>query len=245
MENLSENAKSVIEKYLKLPLGEGCAAPYFNNARKRIRGGLRALVGKGSPDEIAEEARMFAIKDRISLEKMPSVMLTKFLVDHNIGIDCSGLAYHILGAEVKARKNKKMSFVVAPYSGMKRKIRHFFRPAENTGVSTFSHKQNSFEMGAAEAKPGDFISIFEYDKTRNHMMIVEKVARNEKETKIEYVHAVAYSEDGVYNHGVRRGEIIIKNGEKIIDGDWKERNLLSAAKKAKEINLRRLNIFKY
>ncbi len=136
MNILSSEAQKVVEKYLSLPIGAGCQTPYFNNRRTKIRAGLRALVGKGRPEEIAEEAEMFSIRDRAGIKKMDSAALKKFLVEHNLGVDCSGFAYHVLSVEISAKTGKKLSSSVKPWSGFKRKLKHWLRPAENTGVST-------------------------------------------------------------------------------------------------------------
>ncbi len=85
MNTLSPEAEKIVEKYLLLPVGVGCQTPYFNNRRTKIRGGLRALVGKGMPEEIAEEAEMFSIRERVGIKKMIAGDLKKFLVDHGLG----------------------------------------------------------------------------------------------------------------------------------------------------------------
>ena len=46
---------------------------------------------------------MFAFKDKIDLGSLADENLRRFLVDHNLGVDCSALVYHILDAESKAR----------------------------------------------------------------------------------------------------------------------------------------------
>jgi len=207
MNTLSAEAQKVIEKYLSLPVGATCQTPYFNNKRKRIPAGLRALVGKGKPEEIAEEAEMFSIRERGGIKKMDSETLKEFLVDHNLGVDCSGFAYHVLDAELKARGKSKMSSAVKPWSGFYRKIKHYLRPAENTGVSTFSNERNSVPIDENDVLPADFISIISPENGRNHMLVIENASKQNGVMKFTCVHSIAYSKDGVYGTGVRREEL--------------------------------------
>ena len=206
MNTLSTETQKIIEQYLSLPVGEGSQTPYFNNKRKKVRAGLR-VVGKGRPEEIAEEAEMFSIRERIGIKKMPSNELKKFLVDRNLGIDCSGFAYHVLDMELKARGKGKISSAVRPFSGFVRKIKHLLRPAENTGVSTFSHENNSVPVNENDVVPADFVSIISPENGRNHMLIVENVSKQNGVTKFVCIHSIAYSEDGLYKTGVRREEL--------------------------------------
>jgi len=218
MNFLSPQAQEVVEKYLSLPLGNGCSTPYFNNRRKRIRGGLRALVGKGLPEEIAEEAEMFSIRERVGIKKIASADLKKFLVDHNLGIDCSGFAYHVLDAELKARGKRKISASVKPWSGFYRKIKHYLRPAENTGVSTFSNEKNSVLIDENNTIPADFVSIISPENGRNHMLVIENVSKQNGVMKFTCVHSIAYSKDGLYGTGVRREELTSADMKKKFPG---------------------------
>src|SRR3989344_1132631 len=77
--------------------------PYFNNKTLGTRGALKAEVGKGSPEDIREEVKNIAIREKINIDNLDKDNLKRFLVDHNIGIDCSGFAYHVLNEESKER----------------------------------------------------------------------------------------------------------------------------------------------
>lgn len=252
MNSLSPQAQEVVEKYLSLPIGNGCPTPYFNNKRKKVRAGLRALIGKGRPEEIAEEAEMFSIRERVGIKKMSSNELKKFLVDHNLGIDCSGLAYHVLEAESIARAGKGLRSAVTPWNGFKRKLVHLFRPSENSGVSTFSHSQNSVAISEKDIQAGDFISFIGtgLEKKYNHMVVVESVDVSGETKKIGYIHSYMWPEDGVYNHGVRRGTIAVQNNGPILLGIWTEKDktgkdnfTFASAQGAKDVSIRRLRAF--
>lgn len=135
---LSQRAQSVVYNYLHLPIGARCVCPYFNNRRSKIRGGLRVLVGKGSPENIVEEIEIISLKEKKDVQKFTHETLKEFLVDQGIGIDCSGFAYHVLDAELKAQGKKKLSSqIVFPHTFLK-KLYTILRPAENTNVTTFA-----------------------------------------------------------------------------------------------------------
>lgn len=213
-ERLPKPAQDVIERYLKLPIGQGIAAPYFNNRRSSVRAGLRATIGKGSPSEIVEEAEILAKREHVELSSLDQKTLTRFLVDHNLGIDCSGFAYHVL-KPLFFRLPEHTFFL--KYNGSPlRKLIAFIRPAENASVRTFADKKNSKRVTMAEVRAGDIIvRLAKKDdrKRTDHILIVESVDRDDiaLPLAINYVHSIAWSADGMYNHGVRRGSIKIKD----------------------------------
>ena len=54
IETLSASALKIINDYLHLPIpGHDVVCPYYNNRRANLRAGLRALIGKGNPEDIA------------------------------------------------------------------------------------------------------------------------------------------------------------------------------------------------
>jgi hypothetical protein len=183
---------------------------------------------------------------------MNSTELKKFLVEHNLGVDCSGFAYHILEAENISRNGKKLLGAVTPWNGFKRKIKHLLRPAENTGVSTFSHSQNSIAVSESDIEAGDFISIIGtgIEKKYNHMMVIESVEEINDGKKINYIHSYSWPEDGLYGNGVRRGCITIKDNAPILSGVWTEKEKTGkqnytflSASEAKDVSIRRLRVF--
>ena len=139
-----------------------------------------------------------------------------------------------------------------PWSGFGRKIKHALRPAENTGVSTFSHSQNSIAVSEKEISAGDFISVIGtgLQKKYNHMMIVESVETKDNTKQINYIHSYMWPDDGLYDHGVRRGSITIKDNTPIINGIWTEKEksgkqnyTFISVSEAKDVSIRRLRAF--
>ena len=181
IKELSKEARLVLEGYLILPLpGESVTCPYYNNARNHVRMGLRAQIGKGSPEEIADEALLYAIREKLDLEILKPSMRKQFLLDHNLGIDCSGLVYHILAAETQARGLGGISQLLKfPYaSGFWARLGRFMRKryAENTDVKTLSHENNSRPVSKIEIQPGDIlVSLKNNSLQQDHVVVVTKV----------------------------------------------------------------------
>lgn len=246
MSSLSPQALEVIQKYFQLPFpGKQISCPYFNNRRARLRGGLRAMIGKGSPEDIVEEATIFSLREKVDLNKLNNEELKKFLINHNLGIDCSGLVYHILDAEMQARGKGSLHKVLKrPW--FKNPLRKFLvklRPIENTGVGTFHHEVNSFEIKLSEIQPGDMIIIMGagLKQDYNHVLLVESV--NSELGTLNYIHSFQYPTDGQYNHGVRQESITITDTNKnLLEQTWSEPQMQEYAKKAKEFVIKRLKI---
>lgn len=240
------------ENLPKSPLGDSSKAeqlenepstpinvPYFNNRRKAMAVGLRGAVGKGTPEEIAEEVDLHAQKKHIPVGALTNALdvnsgvpaLKKFMVDHGIGIDCSGLVYHLLDAEYIEQKGKSISksldFPILNKSILKiffldklfMKIKSYMRPAENASVRVFAHSKNSKAINLSEVQPGDIITILNSQTNRDHILFIHRVDYNTIASKenvglptiIHYTHAIAWPSDGKYNHGVRQGTIQIKD----------------------------------
>lgn len=225
MSKLSPEARKIINDYLTLPFSDRTVnAPYFNNQRTKVRAALRVLIGKGSPQDIVEEAHLISLRDRIDLKKLNNTELKKFLVDHNLGVDCSALTYYILDAENRARGfgslAKKLKF--SQVKNLLRKILIKFRPIENANVATLADEKNSQAVTLTEIQPGDLIILWRTrtDHLLNHILMVHEVDNK----KISYTHSFRWSKEGTYDHGVRQGTIIINDPTKpLVEQIWEEK----------------------
>lgn len=246
---LSKSALAVILDYSHFRIGSAvCNVPYFNNKTVRSRAALRALIGKGTPAELKDEVMNLIVKMHVDKDLLADEMLKKILVDNNLGIECSGFAYHVLDAESRARNSgssisSKLSF--ANCQGIFSRIRCAMRPAENCSVRTFALDQNSYPINVAEIEPGDMITILAYEKSgysndtlsdipdRDHVLIIDSVEyKDGKAISLTYSHSIAYPEDGIYGTGIRQGTISLVRDEtasdssstipKITDFVWKE-----------------------
>ncbi len=251
---LSSPAQKIINNYLHLPIpGQDVACPYYNNRRANIRAGLRALIGKGAPEDITTEAELIALREKQDLKKMDNETLQKFLVDHKLGVDCSGFYYHVLDTELQARGLGKMrQHIKFPYiKNPLRKLLTIFRPAEHAGVRTLSHEKNATEIKLSEIAPGDMITMIATGQNHNfnHMLLAHQVDQEKDQIKkIHYTHSFAWSSDGQYGHGVKQGQIEITNINKnILEQIWTEREKTGQenetyqhAQLAQEIKIKRL-----
>ena len=68
---LSQQALEVIGGYAGLKIGNAVApVPYFNNKTVRARMTVRALIGKGRPEDIRDEANAYIIKHHVSVDTL-------------------------------------------------------------------------------------------------------------------------------------------------------------------------------
>ncbi len=221
---LSNAALNTIEHFENLHIGKKkVRAPYFNNKKTNVRAALRVLVGKGSPHDIEQEALILSLREKVDIKKMKEEDIRKFLVDNNLGVDCSGFVYHVLDAELQATKKSSMKRTLKhPFAkSVVRKAISKLRSAENTNVKTLAHEKNSVEVKLSEIQPGDMITMIGTGKENNldHVLLVTEVNDN----KILYAHSLNWKVDSKYDHGIRRGSITLsKPKKKLLDQTWEE-----------------------
>lgn len=213
---LPEVAQEVINNYKNLPLGkEGVVCPYAKNF-KGVRGGLRVMLGKGSPQEIAEEVILLAKQRRCDLAEKSPQEIREFMESRGLGIDCSGLVVHVLAAA-----NPAILKQVSARSFWKSPLRFFIaklRPVENISVKVLTNKKNSERIADLNAiEVGDMI------RTRNgdHILLVTEIEKAETSvSKISYTHSTSFYGDA---HGVRTSAIAItKPTEPLEKQAWDE-----------------------
>ena len=263
----AKSAQKILNEYFNLPF-DGLLAvrcPYLNNARLKQRAQLRVLVGKGTPREIIEEAKIISIQYHAGLfdksghcclhnehtgEKISIDEIRKFLVDHNLGIECSGFVTQILRAHYKETAGVDIvrKFFITSPRHFTRWLVSLLRPVENISVRHYADDRNTQKIKWTEAQVGDVVVMLETgpQNKRNHILLV-----TEKTTDtIKYAHAGAWSSEGKYGHGVAAGEIKItnKNGS-LLDQQWLElektgeqNETYLEAKQAKVLELRRIII---
>jgi len=266
--DLSQITQQVIDDYLHLPFAQHIHCPYFNNRRLAARGNLGVMVGKGAPNEIVEEVKILALKERVDLQTLTAASLRQFLIDHGLGIECSGFVYQVLDAELKARgKGSLEEHLKWPHRNFLRRLIARLRPAENTSVSVLADYANSIAVSLADVQPGDMIIFLNAGVKHDldHVLLVEIVQYFNTTTlqhnnttlnlqseicslKLNYVHSFAWRSDGKYNHGVRRGHIeIIDTSKPLVQQRWvengkkdEENETLGHAKTAESVGVRRL-----
>jgi hypothetical protein len=254
---LSKTTFKVIKDFKNLKIGgTSLVCPYFINKGQRIRAGLKVLIGKGSPQDITEEAKMLAMREKVNLAQLNKQEIAEFLNNHNLGIDCSGFVYYILDTELKQKKFKglkphiKFTLIKNPLRKLLAKI----RPIENTNVKTLAQNENSKEVSWQDIKPSDIIIIIGAGKDKNldHVLVVTKVEyKKHKPTTIYYSHSLRWSTEVNRNEGIKEGQIKVENKssdlleqrwiENYMEGDKNE--TLQKAKEAQRFELRRLLVY--
>lgn len=249
---ISDKANAVIDNYLHFrvensPAAATCAVPYYNNSRAGVRNGLRALVGKGSPKDIFDEIEIIALRERVGLHTMTGETLKIFMVNHDIGIDCSGFVYYVLNAESLARdKGSVDRHLHFPFrKGILGKIKSKLQPVTNIDVITLAHQKNSRVIALTDVQVGDMITmtnISENDKSNNtsnasaripnHIAVIHQIEyQNFVPTTLHYTHSIAWPSDGVNGHGVRQGVIeIIDPKKSLTEQRWTEAGKMSSGK---------------
>lgn len=226
---ISQSARDVIEQYRNFHVSNAvCSVPYFNNRVTARRAALRVEVGKGSPKDIFEEISHRALQERVDVNLLDSENLKKFLVNSNLGIDCSGFAYYVLNEESitrgKGTLDKHINFIHA--SNPLTRFIAKFKPQTNIDVLTFADDKNSRAIIFKEIEPGDIITMLGGPEggERNHILVIHQVEyQNFVPTTLHYVHAIAWPTDGEYGHGIHEGKIdIIDPNKSILDQRWIE-----------------------
>ncbi|MBX4209109.1 hypothetical protein KW799_00195 [Candidatus Parcubacteria bacterium] len=248
-EKLEGKARAMIDLYLALPIGAKPSCPYFNNRRRKSKSQLRVLRGKGSPQEIAEEATIDAMHERVDVKALSTDKLKEFLAARDLGVDCSGFAYHVLNSLSQEKRGRSIqSFVRSNRAGFVGRLIARLRPAENMGASTFANERNSVAVAASEARPGDIVTFIGTGKdgAYNHIVVITGIERSGGDTRISYAHSYAWPSDGVADHGVREGDMLV-HGDDLLGGTWKEKGATGSdnytymsARNAKQVSVRRL-----
>ncbi len=271
---LSPAAEKMINNYFNLPFPGlvGVRCPYFNNAKLRRRGELRALVGKGTPEEIVEEAELQALHTHANLfiapgscancrtisNITPSIDAVRtFLINNNLGIECSGFVTHVLTAHFKetAQVYVPQLLIKGVKANPLRGLIQRLRPVENNSVKNYfsdlvTKKIIDGENGGdySAILPGDVIVMIDTGpgQKRNHIILIT----NNQNKILEYVHARSWVSEGLYGHGVTRGTIQITHPkEGLLNQIWQEKNLFKEenetyleAKAARVLQIRRIQL---
>lgn len=249
MSSLSQQAFDVIEHYKNLHIGgKKIRTPYFNNKRNRIRAALRVNIGKGAPKDIEDEVTILAAREKEDLSHATVEQIVSFLVDHNLGVDCSGFVFHVLNAQHHGRLGKMLSFPKGknPF----RKAISRFRPVENTSVKVLADEKNTESLDMQDMQAGDVIIMLATGSNHDldHVLLVTEVS----EDKIRYTHSLRWNADGQYNHGIKDGVIeLIKPQGTLLDQHWIEagedgekNETLWRAQTAEVLEIRRLKDYK-
>lgn len=206
-----------IEGYTSLSLGgKKVIAPYFMNEPGRR--GRRVSVGKGTAKELENETKRLAKKFSFNLDAASAEQIRNFMVDHKLGIDCSGLvawASHAFALENSGRS--LWSGIVFNGNPIRVRIAKHLRPVENISARLLTDKTNANTIHDLLAvRPGDIVRSL----NGNHVLLIVEVGRNKQKDPV-YFKYVNSTEFGGVKYGVRYGLIKISDpAQTILEQDW-------------------------
>lgn len=223
IKTLPQSAQDIIKKYKALKInGKQVRTPYYRNI-KRVRGGLRSLTGKGSPQEIVDETKIYAKLRGVNLAKVTPEEIREFQQKQGIGIDCSGYVMHILNALAKAQD--KQLYKLMSKKHLKTFWGYFtwpFKYIANTGAISITDESNSTNVPLRDIRPGDLIRL-RGAKRGDHILLVSEVEYDDttnQPIKFKYTHSTPHYDE---LNGIKEAEVIITdlNGE-LKDQNWTE-----------------------
>lgn len=155
--------------------------PYQSDRRK---------YGKSNPKELAKNTIEIALEQNFDLEKASVEEIRKFMVDNQLGIDCSGFVYHLLDNLLKQTNKGSMEKIGFP-------------KASKTNVALLTSEEFSLPVADfALAKPGDLIKLNSQEEIP-HILIVLSV----KNGTITYAHSSSLTPiKGVHQDTIRNGK---------------------------------------
>jgi hypothetical protein len=219
--DLPQEVQDIINHYFNLSIGgKSIKTPYYRN-KTRTRGGLRVLVGKGSPNEIEDEVKIYAKLRGVDLTQLTENDMRDFMRSEGIGIDCSGYVCHIVSTWIKSHNGGSLHKLikVPPMSFIKRII-FASRTIENISSEVLTSELNCTKVEISDVHVGDLIRL-KGIKQGHHLAIIVKVdKKDDVVTMITYTHsAERYSP----NDGVRVGQIeIVDQNLPLKDQRWLE-----------------------
>ncbi len=146
--------------------------------------------GKGTPDTIRKEVRAMARREGFSLINATGIEITRFMRQHRIGIDCSGLAYHLLNAycyQIYRQPLGRFLYRHHGILGVAEKAMLSYQRHRRINASTLTSSLNSTTVSRAQdIRIGDLVRMH---GERDHVLVVTHVS----DTTITYIHSSSKS----------------------------------------------------
>jgi len=218
---LAQPGMDTIRRFQELQYpGKTVTCPYFMNKRKQ-RAGLRVLIGKGSPEEIEREVSVDAHLKGFDLTKATEVEIRKFMLERDIGIDCSGFIVHVLNSVFKKQYGKKLvNFLNFKDNSVISRLRRTLRSTENINADDLTGDLNCQKItNINELIPGDLIRLKGLQKNSHHVAVITKVDKEDnKVTGFEYANSTQeYGPD----NGIRIGKVTVTSpAGSLLDQNW-------------------------
>ena len=206
VEGLPEKAQAIVDRYLHITVDEAsCTCPYHINPG--IRSTNRALLGKGSPEEIeALASKYFKQYDMHTYGSAET--LRAYLSACGIGVDCSGFATWVMNEVTKERRGGPIwNYLTFP--GVRRNVVSKLRPVENISANLLTGHINAIPVTAiTTVRPGDLIRAASW----HHVVVVTEVGRDTAGQAMYFQYAQSSCMYGIES-GVRTGFTVITRPE--------------------------------
>lgn len=187
--------------YLKLPIkGINTNCPYWmNDLTNNIKG---PYSGKGTPGQITRIIRKLNSKSNLTNNNINNV-----LENNKVGIDCSGLVFHLLNSLDKEKGGSGIS-----NKFLRNNHLPSWRAAWRVNANCLTDKNYTKQVKTKDVQIGDILRLLK----GKHVAMIVGVSNNE----IDYVHASNYTKI----KGVHLATIKITNWNKDLDEQlWLEK----------------------
>jgi hypothetical protein len=165
--------------------------------------------GKGSPTQIRNELIRTAKQQNFNLVNTSAQEISRFMKMHRIGIDCSGLAYHLLDTYFRTWLNRSVASIINRFPGQLGQLEKIILSPQRyrrINAATLTSPLNTILIPTAEdVQISDLISISSVEE-RDHILVVTKVENDYSNSgaKITYIHS---SSKSTQKQGPHYGEI--------------------------------------
>lgn len=220
IEEAPEEVSQIIERYFNLRVGDKTVVcPYFRNV-KRVRAELRSLVGKGTPEEIEEEIRIYAKLRGFDLNNSSAKQIRDFMQTQGIGIDCSGFVSHVLNVWLKSvGKGRIWSNIKFPKASLYRSFVRSLRPIENISADLLTSDLNAEKVELKNISIGDLLRLKGLQRG-HHVAIVTEVSRTTEGKLLNFKYAESSENYGDEN-GVRISKVqVVDENKELKDQKW-------------------------
>jgi len=184
-----------------------------------VTGRFANFGGKGSPKQIKQLVLKAARNESFIIKDATEEELVKFMIDHGIGVDCSGFVYNILDQYLRNTKKISLDTIILRYPGIVGKIERFLlqkNRIRRTSASTLTSDLNTIKvLKVKDIKPGDMLRFTHSDWKGKHIGIIIEVNKQ----YIMYAMTSQYTK----TQGARFGKILILDKDKGLESQkWLE-----------------------
>ena len=170
-----------------------------------VTGRFANFGGKGTPQQIKQLVLEAAKEESFDFKNATEEKVVNFMIDHGIGVDCSGFVYNILDHYLKATKKISLDTIILRYPGIAGKIERLLlqkNRIRRSSAATLTSDLNTVKIvKVKDMKPGDMLRLTHSDWKGKHIAIIIEVNKN----YILYAMTSQYTK----TQGARFGKILI------------------------------------